>query len=71
MILNARHTDETTPGVIEVVYDNKVVYVSSVEQEEYLELQQWIDGGNKVILYPNEYSTGDFIFESRLSINNQ
>ena len=39
MILNARHTDETiTPGVIEVVYDDKVVYVSSVDQEEYLEL---------------------------------
>ena len=53
MILNARHTDETiTPGVIEVVYDDKVVYVSSVDQEEYLELQEWISNGNEVILFP-------------------
>lgn len=72
MILNARHTEETTaPGVIEVVYVDRVVYVSSVEQEEYLELQEWIDDGNEVILYPNEYLTDDFISESRLSINNQ
>ena len=70
MILNARHTEETTtPGVIEVVYDDKVVYVSSVDQKEYLELQEWISNGNEVILYPNEYSTSDFISESRLSIN--
>jgi len=66
MILNARHTDETTtPGVIEVVYVNKVVYISSDQQEEYLDLQEWIDTGNKVISYPNEYSTSQFIFESR------
>jgi len=70
MILNARHTDETTnPGVIEVVYEDKVVYVSSTEQEEYLELQEWIDNGNEVIAYSNEYSTSEFISVSRDSIN--
>ncbi len=66
MILNARHTDETTsPGAIEVVYDDKIVYVSTVEQEEYLELQEWISNGNKIIAYPNEYSTSDFVNQSR------
>jgi len=66
MILNARHTDETTnPGVIEVVYEDKVVYVSSTEQEEYLELQEWIEDGNEIISYPNDYSTIDFVDESR------
>jgi hypothetical protein len=65
MILNARHTEETTtPGVIEVVYDDKVVYISSDEQEEYLELQEWISNGNEVISYPNNYSTSQFILES-------
>jgi hypothetical protein len=72
MILNARHTDETTtPGVIEIVYDDKVVYVSSIDQEEYVELQEWIFEGNEIISYPNEYSTTSFISHSRLPINNQ
>jgi len=65
-ILGARQTTaDDDPGVIEVVFNDDVAYVASYDEPLYSEVAAWIDAGNEIVPWPNEYTTAMFINQCR------